>query len=186
MEANKIGVTADGAGKLPNKKDGVLIDGSAASNQIQGGNIISGNDANGVHISGSATSSNIVEGNKIGTNDSDAIGIGNKESGVRIDTGATSNEIRGGNVISGNVENGVRILNAGTNANVVSGNLVGTKSDHTNALANGQVGILIEGAHQDDKVQEPECHPRQHLERRENRGFQYDRQPHLEELHRHG
>ena len=101
-----------------------------------------------------AGKSNTVTGNKIGTDGAGTATLANGQSGVVIDGGSHDNTIGPDNVISGNTYNGVNIKGTGSNTNIVSGNLIGTKSDHTKALANGQVGVLIEDGAQNNKIQD--------------------------------
>ena len=114
VTGNRIGVTASSAeiNPIANGQDGVLIDGGASSNTVDGGNVIAGNTRNGVHISGSGTNGNIIDGNYIGTDANDVSNLANGENGVKIDGGTEDNKIQNGNAISRNTENGVWIAPA--------------------------------------------------------------------------
>ena len=157
VQGNLIGT--DYLGNTPlggNPFAGVTIDG-APNNTIGGtgtgaANIISGNTGPGVRIydqyqTGAATG-NLVEGNYLGTNGTSASGLGNQGDGVVVEQGASSNTVGGasagaGNVISGNTANGIDLSGSGTTANVVAGNFIGTNAAGTAAVANGNIGVLV-------------------------------------------
>jgi len=162
VSANMIGTNASGAARLTgdksNDKSGVVIEGGAQKNEIDG-NVISGNKDHGVWIYGPVTDANIVSNNKIGTNSAGSARLDDDKSngvnGVFISGGAKSNELND-NVISGNPENGVWILGPGTNANFVAGNKIGTNAGGTAKLdddkSNGQVGVRISGGAQSNRI----------------------------------
>lgn len=115
------------------------------------GNLVSGNRANGILINGSATENNL-EGNFIGTNQNGTKAIPNSGDGVRI-TGADYNALTGCtlsnnpfvyyNVISGNGGNGLRITNSAHTT--VQGNFFGINATNNAPLANANDGILVDG-----------------------------------------
>ena len=155
---NYVGVLNDGRTRAGNLQ-GIRINGPTTGNTIGGTtqaarNVISGN---GIGISVTLSlggvvgipSANVVLGNYIGLAADGATSVGNTVSGVQIGGGATNNTIGGfaagsGNVIAGNAVDGV-VLN-GAVANVLAGNRIGTKADGQAALANGDDGVLIDGA----------------------------------------
>jgi hypothetical protein len=140
VEGNYIGTNASGAAPLPNRGDGIRLDG-ASGNTIGGtaagaGNLISANTFHGIDIL--AGSGNLILGNLIGTDVTGGRGLGNEESGVVIlgsnnTVGGSSAQAR--NVISGNSVAGVGIGTPGT-GNMVLGNFVGTDITGTRALGN--------------------------------------------------
>ena len=130
---------------------GNLIGGlsSSSSGTLTGdGNIISGNTGSGVLIEGTATSNNSVLGNDVGTDIHGAMAIANGSAGVQIAQGATLNTIGGavagsGNLISGNNNAGVLITDPMTGDNVVQGNSIGTNAAGTAAIANSGQGVQL-------------------------------------------
>ncbi len=152
---NLIGTGKNGTAKLGNTHDGVLLGSGATANTIGGGNLISGNASNGVEINGSATTGNVVLGNLIGTDVNGTASLSNNHDGVFLANSTMLNTIGGtasgaGNVISGNGNDGVDIDDAPppgmSSDNVVLGNLIGTQSNGTVALANGNDGVAIDKA----------------------------------------
>ncbi|MDX6511451.1 MAG: hypothetical protein QOE36_955 [Gaiellaceae bacterium] len=158
VTASRIG-TADGT--LPQRNDtGVVITNSAHGNYVGYrflGNLISGNLHGGVLISNLAYA-NVVESNKIGTNADGTWGLSNFDFGVGITTGAalnllgpeTSNDRP--NLISTNGGDGVTIQGASTVGNRVDANRIGTNWDGTTGLENGNVGISMYGAGDDNVI----------------------------------
>jgi hypothetical protein len=166
---NYIGPDITGtSGFVGNTADGVLIDAGASGNTIGAvgsHNLISGNSGNGIHITGtgagaagSGTTGNILLANTIGTDITGTQPLENAGDGVLIDNGANANQIgnggaSGANVISANGANGIHIDGShlapltgqvGTANNTVLGNFIGTDLTGTQALANGNDGVLIE------------------------------------------
>jgi hypothetical protein len=102
------------------------------------------------------TDANIVSGNYIGTDVSGTTSLGNGSNGVKVAHGAKNNVIGGDtagerNVISGN-SHGVLIAGSDTTSNTVSGNYIGTDTNGTAALANGEHGVVIEDSAQGNTV----------------------------------
>jgi CSLREA domain-containing protein len=162
VEANYIGVGADGKTPVPNGTaneypqfgmDGVFITDSATLNEIGGNtvgqrNVISGNIGDGVQINAGAMD-NQVDGNYIGTDSSGLNALSNGLNGVdlsappspEIGDGIELGNIVGGtsaderNVISGNGRSGVNI-DAAEN-NVVEANYIGVGADGATPIPNG-------------------------------------------------
>ncbi len=156
VRGNFIGTNINGTADLGNTLSGVYIDAKASSNTIGGTaagarNIISGNNQHGVHLlgfgeAGVGVRSNLIQGNYIGTDVTGTADLGNSLDGVRVQ--ATANTVGGAsaaaaNLISGNDQDGVRLQGGVNAATLVQGNFIGTKSDGTTALANGQNGVQI-------------------------------------------
>ncbi|RME28614.1 MAG: hypothetical protein D6800_03700, partial [Candidatus Zixiibacteriota bacterium] len=75
---NRIGVTADGTGKLPNRGHGIALVDGASDNRVGGdipeaGNLIANNEGDGIYISGRLTSGNLIRYNRF--HDNDSLGI---------------------------------------------------------------------------------------------------------------
>jgi titin len=103
-----------------NKKDGVVLDSSASSDQVQGNFI--GTNANGT----SALSNS----------------IGVEISGLNSLIGGTSAGAR--NVISGNSQDGV-LIHTSASGTQVQGNYIGTNAAGASALADG-IGVVLDGS----------------------------------------
>ena len=155
IKGNLIGLSAAGTNAIPNGFNGIALSG-AGSNLIGGGasgarNVISGNAKNGVGILGLSDSGNVVLGNYIGLDVTGHKTVANTLAGVRIQ--GCSNVVGGvttgsGNVISGNGQQGVCLV--GTNGNVtgnmIQGNLIGLDVTGANSLGNGDAGVGITSA----------------------------------------
>jgi len=162
VAGNYIGTDASGTVALGNGFGveygaGVAVFSGAQSNRIgtDGNgvadaaerNVISGNSSKGVSIAHEGTSDNVVAGNYIGTDVTGTVALGNGQDGVKI-WWASNQRIGGsnpgeGNLISGNARRGVFIQGAAASGNLVQGNYIGTDVSGTEALANGEHGVLI-------------------------------------------
>jgi hypothetical protein len=160
IAGNYIGTDANGDAGLSNG-GGVNIAGSSG-NTIGGaapgdGNVISGNTGGyGIGINGIGATGNLVQGNLIGTTVNGAAALANY-AGVVISSGATNNTIGGNtaaarNIVSGNNVIGIWITNAGTSNNVIEGDYVGTDVTGEAAVANSEVGILIDAGAQGNLI----------------------------------
>ncbi|MBT3252531.1 MAG: T9SS type A sorting domain-containing protein, partial [Candidatus Marinimicrobia bacterium] len=160
VQGNLIGTDQSGTLAIPNYF-GVIID-ESASNNIGGNvagsaNIISGNTL-GVVIRGSAATDNTVSGNLVGTNLEGTEALGNDRWGIQMRSGASNNLIGGtseaaANVIGGNGYGGVGIGWDGVSTgNVVQGNIIGSDRSRTLNLANSRSGISIYGAATDNLI----------------------------------
>jgi hypothetical protein len=148
---NNIGVAFDGLTRIPNLRNGVLLESDASFNLIGSaglgrGNIISGNGGDGVAV-GSPIQQNFATANEI---DDNYIGVGgdgstavpNGQNGVEINSVVDTKLIN--DVISGNTLNGVDIYGPGIDMGIsVSGCMIGTNAAGTAAVANGNDGVLI-------------------------------------------
>lgn len=149
LVGNWIGVNASGNAPLGNQTHGVVID--APGNTVRG-NVISGNEKNGLLLK-SRAENNTVQGNQIGVDASGSLDLGNKNSGIVIDHGLW-NLIGGGasgqgNVISGNGLAGIVIRgsqSADSGSNLIQGNQIGVDVTGSAAVLNGQNGIYIDQA----------------------------------------
>ncbi len=151
LQGNYIGLAVSGRTALANGSNGIevqgttIIGGDSASNYFTR-NFLSGNGNDGLLIDGSA-SGNLVQGNFIGVDVSGTNGVGNAANGIEI--AGTSNTIGGttgglANVISGNKNDGI-LLDSTASANLVLGNRVGIDYTGENALANSGSGVEIQG-----------------------------------------
>lgn len=135
--------------------DGTSVTNNNGLNITSAGNEVSGLIINnfglyGIVIYGSAASDNHIWGNVIGTDESNSVAIGNG-GGVGLGDGAHDNTLGGDtfserNVISGNDLNGVDVMpipGVVTYGNTISGNFIGTTLDGSAALPNGVAGINV-------------------------------------------
>jgi titin len=154
VRGNLIGAAAGGTSGLGNAFGGIGLT-DAANNEIGGltvaeRNLISANgfpaNNGGVFIMGAKAKGNRFYGNFIGTDLNGQNALPNRFEGIYV-VGASSNIIGselvgGGNLISGNTTRGIRITNSV--GGVIRGNLLGTRSDGTTSLANGQFNVELE------------------------------------------
>jgi len=147
---NWIGLSGAGTNALSNGNNGISISGGSF-NQIGGAtsgarNVISGNSYNGIGVLLLNDINNRIAGNYIGTDSAGKKSIANTLAGIRLQ--ACSNVIGNANVISGNGQQGIWLV--GTNGNVmgntVQGNFIGLDASGTNSLGNGNAGIGITSA----------------------------------------
>jgi titin len=134
---NFIGPATNGMSAMPNHSAGIFI--TAASGNLIGGNLLSGNGDAGIYIVGRTAAANAIQGNRIGTDVSGNSALANFFEGIYIEA-APSSTIGGavpgsGNLISGNSTRGVYLTNAPWT--VIQGNLVGTRADGLSPLPNG-------------------------------------------------
>lgn len=99
VERNYVGADASGTRDLGNSLDGVRVEGApdnavgGASNFLDLGNLLVGNDSDGVALSGTGATGNLVAENVIGKNTGAARQLGNSAHGVRIEGGASGNTV---------------------------------------------------------------------------------------------
>ncbi|MEX1193541.1 MAG: right-handed parallel beta-helix repeat-containing protein [Dehalococcoidia bacterium] len=139
LQGNIIGPAFNGTA-LPNSGGGVRVTGTAGSNTVGIGNIISGNTGNGVSIEGG--SNTVVKGNQIGTwtgNTAMANGVGISVSGSPTNTTIGGAILADRNVISGNIGDGITI--SGGTGTIIRGNHIGLGSNGTSDVGNGDDGI---------------------------------------------
>ena len=142
VQGNFIGTDWTGKRALPNPFLSVYVLGS--SNNLVGGpalemrNVIAG----GSWLSGGT--SNVIQGNLIGTDFTGTASLGGNGTWLYIWNGASRNVVAG-NVLSGGAGNGIFLDRAGPE-NVIQGNIIGADITGTNALPNGEHGILVREA----------------------------------------
>lgn len=158
VQSNIIGADVTGEVAKPNET-GIALFG-ASNSIIGGGspelgNLVSGNTGYGIVVFGSAATNNRIQGNIVGTNISGAVALANGFSGVLLDDGTFNNYVgtdsdgdqdeTEGNLLSGNGLQGVVIRDAHTN--VIAGNFIGTDLVGLSSIGNDFHGIQIsEGA----------------------------------------
>ena len=148
---NNIGLAVSGTNALPNRGDGIILEGCSANfvGAAGAGNLISGNNGSGVVLNGVTACSNVFQGNFVGTDLAGLRAVANLSSGFLL-KGARCNQIGGaasgaGNLISGNATNGVFLSDSNSWGNSVSGNMIGTDRTGSNAVPNVFNGVFITG-----------------------------------------
>ena len=112
---------------------------NGANKNFIAGNIIAGNSLDGIRISGSGSDDNKIGMNRIGPNGRNGILIMDGPQFTAIGGGSGN----GRNHISGNTAHGIYISNSQWNE--ISYNHIGTDKDGLTALANGELGIKLDG-----------------------------------------
>lgn len=153
IQGNLIGPDLTGLRALSNGLCGIRIE--SAGNFVGGagpgtGNVISGNRQDGVMLVGSAASNNIVQGNLVGLTVGGNGALGNGRAGVGL-SAAPNNLIGGstggaGNILSANADAGIYLVGAGSAGNQLQGNRIGTDQNGAVALGNALEGIYLESA----------------------------------------
>lgn len=119
-------------------------------------NVIRGNTISGVHnaivMAGDIFAPtpmlcryNSIHQNFIGTDPTGASRIGNDSDAIFLTAGAQENLIGPGNVLSGNASAGVELLDSAATYNRIFGNIIGLNAAGTEAIPNGELGVLIAG-----------------------------------------
>jgi len=153
VQANFFGAGANNASMVPNKLNGILVDGTSAGVQVGGviplGNVSAGNGGDGIRVAGSA--SGFTTFNTFGGLYAFQGAAPNQGNGITIDSTGLNNLIRT-NVMSGNVGNGIE-LTANATGVTVDPNVVGLNTEGTGVLTNppvtgfgnGGSGIKVSG-----------------------------------------
>ncbi len=93
--------------------------------------------------SGTKYFTNAFENNNIGTDPTGSLVIGNDSDGIFLGAGASENFIGPGNVLSGMASSGVELLHPSNYGNIIVANMIGVNRAGTDALGNGELGVLI-------------------------------------------
>jgi parallel beta-helix repeat protein len=142
LSGNMIGSDPTGAVALPNLTNGVTLD--AVSNNLVGGNIISGNKQYGLLIYSNSVA-NTVFSNHIGLSLTGVVALPNGYGGIGLQ-GGWSNIIGPGNVLSGNSGSGLFIGAAGASNNTVTGNYIGTDAIGGKPAPNTVSGLYLQSS----------------------------------------
>jgi streptogramin lyase len=105
-------------------------------------NVISGNDGWGILVDGPPASIEQIVGNLVGLDPSGNFAEPNLLDGVAFINGAGHEFLGPANVISGNSGNGVLAL--ASSGDLIYGNAIGTNSQGTSAVTNGDYGIDVD------------------------------------------
>jgi hypothetical protein len=142
VEGNLIGTDPTGTMARPNA-EGILV--TAPGNTIGGSstsdrNVISGNSGDGVLLNGSGASNTVIRNNHVGVDVSGDQRLGNGSRGIDVVNGASANTIQG-NVVAANLGIGIALLDAVDST--VQGNFIGTDRRSATRLGNSGPGIAI-------------------------------------------
>ena len=153
VQANFVGIGADNKTMIPNRGNGLLVEGASQNTQVGGviplGNVISGNMLNGIWVADTAGS--FISFNTFG-------GIAafqtfpspNGLDGILITSTGSKNTVRTC-IISGNGSNGIEISGNASGVQITDTS-VGTDTDITAAIPNQGTGILIGGQAHDNVI----------------------------------
>ncbi|MEZ5658191.1 MAG: DUF4347 domain-containing protein [Burkholderiaceae bacterium] len=137
IQANWIGVSADGSTSIGNGGAGISVVNGSDANAIGGpgeaGNWIAGAGLSGIEIDG-ISSGNLIQGNRIGTDLAGSANWGSQQDGILLTNGAFDNLVGGalageGNEIAfsgqgGTFTDGIEVAPTAGNGNAVLGNIL--------------------------------------------------------------
>jgi hypothetical protein len=159
VQANFLGAAANNAGVVPNKLNGILVDGSSQDTTVGGviplGNVASGNLLNGIDVAD--TASGFVSFNTFGGGLAFGSAAPNGNDGLLItsdDSSGAGPNVAQTNVFSGNTNNGIELAGNATGADLEP-NIVGLTTGGDAPLPNGGDGLLITGTAHDNTIGGP-------------------------------
>jgi parallel beta-helix repeat protein len=153
VQANFLGIGADNQTMIPNRGNGLLVEGASQSTQVGGviplGNVISGNMLNGIWVADTASS--FISFNTFGgiaafQNFASPNGL----DGILITSTGDNNTVRTC-IISGNNGNGIEISGKASGVQITDTS-VGTNTEISAAIPNQGTGILIGGQAHDNVI----------------------------------
>jgi parallel beta-helix repeat protein len=152
VQGNFFGSAANNAATVPNRLDGILVDGSSGNTQVGGviplGNVSAGNGRNGIEVTGLANG--FTTFNTFGGLHAFGGAAPNGNDGLLI-TATGGDNLARTNVMSGNRRNGIEL---GGNASgvTVDPDIAGLDTDGTGLLPNDGDGVLIDGSAHDNVI----------------------------------
>jgi len=145
VQGNFFGSAANNSSVVPNRLDGILVEGTSADTQVGGviplGNVSAGNGANGIEVTGRA--SGFTTFNTFGGLHAFGGAAPNGNDGVLVTATGGDNLVRT-NVMSGNKHNGIELAGNATGV-TVDPDIAGLNTTGTAILSNGGDGLLIDG-----------------------------------------
>jgi parallel beta-helix repeat protein len=145
VQGNFFGSAANNSSVVPNRRNGILIDGNSANTQVGGviplGNVSAGNGRNGIAVTG--TSHGFVTFNTFGGLHAFGAAAPNGRNGVLI-TSTGGNNLARTNVLSGNTRNGLQIAGSARGV-TVDPDIMGLSTKGNALLPNGADGLRISG-----------------------------------------
>jgi Periplasmic copper-binding protein (NosD) len=144
VQGNFFGNGASNSTVVPNKRDGILVDGNSEDTQVGGviplGNVSAGNGWNGIEVKDDV--SGFTTFNTFGGLFAFGNAAPNGRDGLLITATGGDQTVRT-NVMSGNKENGIEL--AGDASGVtVEPNIAGLNTDGKSVMPNGENGLLID------------------------------------------
>jgi parallel beta-helix repeat protein len=145
VQGNFFGAGANNTDLVPNRLNGIVVDGSSAHTKVGGviplGNVAAGNGLNGIKVSGRARG--FTTFNTFGGLLAFKGAAPNGNDGLLI-TSSGGNNLARTNVFSGNARNGIELAGKASGV-TVDPNLVGVTTNGMSPLPNGGDGLLIRG-----------------------------------------
>ncbi len=152
VQANFIGIASSNSASVPNRRNGLLVEGSSTNTQVGGviplGNVISGNGQNGIKVQDRVKG--FISFNTFGGTYAFGPAAPNGNNGVLITATGGNNVIRTC-ILSGNLGNGVEIGGDASDVQVTD-TACGTNTAISAAFPNGANGILISGSAHDNAI----------------------------------
>ena len=153
VQANFLGIGADNKTMIPNRENGLLVEGTSQNTQVGGviplGNVISGNLLNGIWVAD--TASNFISFNTFGGIAAfQSFSSPNGLDGILITSTGGNNTVRTC-IISGNNGNGIEIGGKASGVQITDTS-VGTNTEISSAIPNQGDGILIGGQAHDNVI----------------------------------
>jgi hypothetical protein len=146
VQGNFFGAGANNTTLVPNRRNGIVVDGSSAQTQVGGviplGNVSAGNGLNGIKVSGRARG--FTTFNTFGGLLAFSGAAPNGNDGLLI-TSTGGNNLARTNVFSGNAGNGIELAGHASGV-TVDPNIVGLATNGMSPLPNGGDGLLIRGS----------------------------------------
>jgi len=145
VQGNFFGSAANNAAVVPNRLNGILVEGTSANTQVGGviplGNVSAGNGANGIEVTDQVHG--FVTFNTFGGLHAFGGAAPNGNDGVLITSTGGDNLVRT-NVMSGNTHNGIELAGNATGV-TVDPDIAGLNTEGNALLPNGGDGLLIDG-----------------------------------------
>jgi parallel beta-helix repeat protein len=145
VQGNFFGSAANNSSVVPNRLNGILVEGTSANTQVGGviplGNVSAGNGANGIEVTDEAHG--FITFNTFGGLHAFGGAAPNGNDGVLITSTGGDNLVRT-NVMSGNTHNGIELAGNATGV-TVDPDIAGLNTIGSAILSNGGDGLLIDG-----------------------------------------
>ncbi|WP_435019086.1 beta strand repeat-containing protein [Tundrisphaera sp. TA3] len=152
VQANFMGVGANNASVVANKRNGLLVSGTSKRTQVGGviplGNVISGNNQNGIEVRDKA--SGLVSFNTFAGIFAFGGAAPNRRNGILVTSTGGDNLIRTC-IVSGNLGNGIEIGGNATGVQVTE-TAIGTNTSIGTAIPNRGSGIKFSGRAHDNAI----------------------------------
>ncbi len=165
VQANFLGIASNNAHRVPNRRNGLLVEGSSTNTQVGGviplGNVISGNGQNGIAVTDRVKG--FISFNTFGGTYAFGPVAPNGRNGILVTATGGNNVIRTC-ILSGNLANGVEISGNASGVQVTD-TACGTNTDISAAFPNGANGVLLGGTAHDNAIGgfQPSIEIRNHL-----------------------